>query len=113
MAGAAAAVAQDEQSAGTPVAHSAFAQPPAGDAMSGKGRRVVRDADKDRAAISQQIVNAVGNRDADGIGAEVMIVDPGGRAVPFGAGVLKVADQLALFGIDADHRKLLAHKAGS
>lgn len=42
-----------------------------------------------------------------------MIVDPLGRAVPFGAGVLKVADQLALFSIDADHGKSLRRKAGS
>ena len=110
---AAAAVGQDEQSAGTAVAQSAFALPPAGNAMSGKGRRIVRDADEDRAAVGQQIVNAVGNRDAEGVGAKVMIVDPRGRAVPFSAGVLEVTDQLALLGIHADHGESLAHKAGS
>ena len=53
MAVAAAAVGQDEQSAGTAVAHSAFAQPPAGDAVSGpsivaqavgQGREAAKDA---------------------------------------------------------------------
>ena len=42
-----------------------------------------------------------------------MIVDPLGRAVPFGAGVFKVADQFALLGIHADHGQSLTRKAGS
>ena len=46
-----------------------------GNSVSGKGRCVMRDADYDGASIGEQIVDAIGDSDAGGIGAEVVIVD--------------------------------------
>ena len=40
-----------------------------------------------------------------------MIVDRHGRAIPFGARVLEIADHFTLLAIDADHRKALALEA--
>jgi len=40
-----------------------------------------------------------------------VIVDQNGRAVPFGAGVLEVADHFAFLAIDTDDRKALALEA--
>ena len=79
--------------------------------MGGEGRRIVRDADADGAAIVGWVVNAVGNAHAAGIGAEVVIVHQNRRAIPFGPGVLEVADQFAFLAIDADDRKTLSLKA--
>jgi hypothetical protein len=79
--------------------------------VGGKGRRIVRDADADGAAIVGWVVNAVGNAHAGGIGAEVVIVHWNRRAIPFRSGVLEVADQLAFLAIDADDRKTLPLKA--
>ena len=43
--------------------------------MSGKGRCVMRDADNNGTSVGEQIVDAIGNGDAGGIGAEIVIVD--------------------------------------
>ena len=59
-------------------------------------------ADNHEAAIGAQVVDAVGDGDAVGLGAEVVVVDGLWRSFPCGALVLEVADQFALFGIDAD-----------
>src|SRR2546427_745252 len=45
------------------------------------------------------------------VGEEVMIIDQSGRAVPTGPRVFKVADHLALFGIDANDRHAAALEA--
>ena len=79
--------------------------------MGGEGRRVVRDADADGAAVVRRVVNAVGDAHAAGIGAEVVIVHQNGRAIPFGSGVLEVADQFAFLAIDADDGKALSLEA--
>ena len=63
--------------------------------MGGEGRRIVGDADADGATVVRRVVNAVGDSHAAGIGGEVVIVHRNGRAIPFGAGVLEVADQFA------------------
>src|SRR5438094_3731949 len=81
--------------------------PPGGDGMGGEGRRVVRDADADSAAVIRRIVNAVGDAHAAGVGEEVMIVHWNRRAIPFGAGVLEVADQFAFLTVDAEDGKAL------
>jgi hypothetical protein len=57
------------------IARAAFVLPPARNRARGEGRRVVRDADGDAPAIGEHVVNAVRNRDADRVGAEVVIVD--------------------------------------
>ena len=99
---AAAGVAQNEELAGTWIARAPFLLPPMRNGVSGKGGCVVRDADRDRPSIGEQIVDAVRNGDAGGVRAEVVIVDQAGRAIPSRPGVLEVADQFALFGVDAD-----------
>src|SRR5216683_3938072 len=53
----------------------------------------------------------VGDAHAAGIGAEVVIVHQNRRAIPFGSGVLEVADQFPFLAIDADDRKTLSLEA--
>jgi len=108
---AAARVRQNQQLANTAPAARTFAFPPGGNGMGGEGRRVMRDADADGAAVVRRVVNAAGDADATGVGAEVVIVHPNGRAIPFGSGILEVADQLAFLAVDADDRKALSLKA--
>jgi hypothetical protein len=59
------------------------------------------DTDHNRASIGEQIVNAVRDGDAGGVGAEVVIVDQAGRQAPTGTGISEMADEFALFGIRA------------
>src|SRR5258708_14174904 len=79
--------------------------------MGSEGRRVVRDAYADSAAVVRRVVNPVGNAYAAGVGAEVVIVHQNRRAIPFGASVLEVADQFALLTVDADDGNALALEA--
>ena len=51
-----------------------FAFPPGSDGMGGEGRRIVGNADADRATIVRRVVNAVGDAHPAGVGAEVVIV---------------------------------------
>ena len=88
-----------------------LAFPPGGDRMGGEGRRVVRDADANGAAVVWRIINAVGNAHPAGIRTEVVIVHHDGRAIPFGAGVFEVADQFAFLTIDTDDGKALTLEA--
>ena len=60
------------------------------------------DAYKHRTTVCPEIVNAIGEGDARGEGAEVMVVDLGGNALPFHAAILEVAHQFPLLGVDAD-----------
>jgi hypothetical protein len=59
------------------------------------------DADHNGASVGEQIINAVRDGDAGGVGAEVVIVDQAGRQVPTGTGISEMADELALLGISA------------
>ncbi len=79
--------------------------------MSGEGRRIVRDADADGAAVVWRVVNAVGDTHPAGIGAEIVIVYRHGRAIPPGPRVPEVADQFAFLTVDADNRKALTLEA--
>jgi hypothetical protein len=106
-------VRENQQPGSTAPATRAFAFPPSGNGMCGEGRRIVRDADADGAAVVQEVVNTVGDANAAGIGAEVVIVDQNRRAIPFGSGVLEVADQFAFLTIDADEGETLSMKARS
>ena len=108
---AAARVRQDQQLGNTAPATRSFAFPPGGDGMGGEGWGIVRDAGADGAAVVRRVVNAVGDADAAGIGAEVVIVHQNGRAIPFGSGALEIADQFAFLAIDADDRKTLSLEA--
>ena len=110
---AAASIRQDKQVPAAAVAISAVALPPAGDGVGGESGRVMRDAYEDRASVGEQVIDTIRDRDANGIGTEIVIIDAYRRAVPLDAVVLKVADQFSLFGIDADDGKPLALKAGT
>ena len=79
--------------------------------MSGEGGGIVRDSEKDGAAIGQQIVDAVRNSHTGGVGAEVVVVDQHRSAIPLNPGVFEVAHQFALLGIHTDHRKALTLEA--
>ena len=74
----------------------------------GECRGVMRDAHYDRASVGQHIIDAVGDGDAGGIGAEVVIVDQTGGQFPACAGIAKVADQFPFFGVHADDGQAVA-----
>ena len=84
--------------------------PPVGDGMRRKSGCVMRDADHDGSSIGEQIVDAVRDGDAGGVGAEVVVVDTASREIPTGAWILKVAHQFPLFGVDTDDRQAAALK---
>jgi len=71
----------------------------------------MRDADHDRPSIGEEIVDAVGNGDAGGIRAEVVIVDQTRRQIPARSGILESTNQFALLGIDADDGEAAALEA--
>jgi hypothetical protein len=70
--------------------------------VSGEGGCVMGDAHHNGASIGEQIINAVRDGNASGVGAEVVIVDQSGRQAPAGTGIVEMADEFALFGIDAN-----------
>ena len=107
---AAAGIGKDEQLPAATVAISAVALPPTGDGVDGEGCCVMRDAYENRASVGEQVIDTIRDRDADGIGTEIVIIDVYGRAIPLDAMVFEVADQFSLLGIDADDRKALALK---
>jgi hypothetical protein len=71
----------------------------------------MRDADYDGTSIRKEIIDAVWYGDTAGIGAEIVIVDQARGQIPARPGILKVADQFALLGIDADHGMTASLKA--
>ena len=54
---------------------------------------------------------ALRDGEALGIGAEVVVLDPFGAAVPLGAGIAERADEFLLLGIDADDRDVVGGAA--
>ncbi len=80
--------------------------------MSGEGRRIVRDAHTDGAAVAGWVVNAVRDSHAAGIREEVMIVHQDRGTVPFGAAIFEVTDHFALLTVDADDGQTLPLEAG-
>ena len=92
---AAAGVSKDEQLPAAMIAINAVALPPTGDGVGGEGCRIMRDADEDRASVGEQIIDAIRDGDADGIGTEVVIIDAHGRATPLNAIVFEIADQFS------------------
>jgi len=99
---AAAAVGEDQNLLGVGVAAPAVVEPPFGQVVDGEGGGVVGGADEEAAVVGCYVVDAVGQGDAFGVGAEVVVVDPGGCLGPGGAVVLEVADQFTFLGVDAD-----------
>ena len=110
---AATSIGQDEPLPTAMVAIRAVALPPAGDGVRGESGGGVRDPHTDRASIGQPVLDAVRDRDADGIGPEIGIRDAHGRAIPFDAIVFESADQVSFFGIDAEDGKSLVLEAGT
>ena len=66
------------------------------------------NADHQSPAIFQNIINPVGNGDAYGIGAEVVIIDATRDRFPTTARIFKIADELALLAVDADDGQMTA-----
>jgi len=97
-----AGVTQNEELPGSRITFHPFGDPPTRNGMGSEGRCVVRDPHHDRASVRQQIINAVRDRDAGGVGAEVVIVDQTGGQIPACAWIAEVANQFTLFGIHAD-----------
>jgi hypothetical protein len=107
----AAGIAQDKELAGAWIAERSFLAPPMCNGVSREGGCVMGDTDHNRATIGEQIIDAVRDGDARGIGAEVVIVDPAGRQIPARTGIFEIADQFAFFSIDANDGETMALKS--
>jgi len=107
---AAAGVGENEKLTGLGVLKGPFTLPPVSNSMSSESRSVVRNADDNGAAVGDGLVDAVRDGDADGIGAEVVIMNGPSIVIPTSAGVFEVADQFALFSIDANDGQVTASK---
>jgi len=110
---ASAGIGKDEQLSAAMVAVRAVTLPPTGNGVGGEGCCVMRDADEDQASVGEPVIDAIRDRDADGIGTEIVIIDAHGRAIPLDTVVFEIADQFSFFGIDADDGKTLSLKAGT
>ena len=104
---AAAAVGEDSELGGVGIAALTGGSPPVVETVDREERRVVGVADDDGAVVGEQVVDAVGNGEAVGEGAEVVVEDLDGLLFPGGAGVLEVADEFLLLGVDADQGAVL------
>src|SRR6516164_7950638 len=103
---AASGIGENQQLAAAGVALRTFLAPPVRDGMSGEGGRVMGNTDHQSAAVFVDIVDAVRDGDADGIGAEIVIVDAPRGAFPTMAGILEVAHQFAFLAVHADNRQM-------
>src|SRR5205823_4430462 len=81
--------------------HLAFGPPPGADGIDGERRCVARGADADESTIARQVVDTVRHRAAERIVRIVMHVYGRWFASPSLAGVLEVAYEFLLFGVDA------------
>lgn len=108
---AAASVTQNEELPGAWIATRSLLAPPMRDGVGGKGGGVVRDAHHDLPSISEEIIDTVRDGDSGGVGAEVVVIDQAGRQIPTRAGILEVADQFALLGVDANDGQAAALEA--
>jgi hypothetical protein len=82
-----------------------------GDGVGSEGGSVVRNTHHESATILVDVIDAVGDGDAQRVAAEIMIQDPPRSAFPAPAGIAEVADQFAFFGVDADDRQMTALEA--
>src|SRR4051794_9847448 len=80
--------------------------PPALDRSDGELGGVMVDADRDPALVTADVVDAIRDRLAQLLVDEVVRAHQLGLAAgpPLAPAVLEIADQLLLFGVDADHR---------
>ena len=87
---AAAGVSEQQQFAGVGVVQESFGLPPAQQVVSGEIGGVVRGADDHEAAVGGKVVDAVGDGDGVGLGAEVVVVDGKRGSFPSRAVVLEM-----------------------
>ncbi len=80
----------------------AFCAPPGLDRFHGKFCGVSCVTDKNASEGGLDVVDAIGNGRADGVGGKVMVVDVDGPSIPCDPVVREVSDQLFLLGVDAD-----------
>ena len=102
---AAAAIGQDQESAGVRIVLASVVAPPVSDIVRRQRRRVMGSADEDRALIAGQIENAAGGGNAVGLRAEVVVQHRGWLPAPDATWILEVADQFLLLGVDTDDRQ--------
>src|ERR1019366_6026971 len=96
-------VAQNEELPGAWIAARSLLAPTMRDGVGREGGRVMRDTHHDGPSIGEEIIDAVRDGDAGGVRAEIVVVDQSGRQIQTRAGILEVADQFALLGIDANN----------
>ena len=77
-------------------------QPPSSDRGHGKLGGIMRRAHDDITLVMAEVIDAIGDGFALGRTQKVVDIDLASLLPPFHPGLLKVADQLALFGIDTD-----------
>ena len=95
------------------IAPPTFPAPPPCEVVDRKVRCVVGGADEDGAQVGGHVVDAVRNREAVRIRRKVVIRDALRRTIPRHAGILEVADQLLLLGVNAHNGQISAGKAGT
>jgi hypothetical protein len=104
-------VGQDEELGSSRIAGLPFVAPPAGEAIGGELGGVVRRADVESTAIGEHIVDVIRNRETQGLGTEVMIIDEDVFLAPGPTGVLEVADEFLLLRVDGDGRLAAVREA--
>ena len=90
---AAAAVCEDLQGLGIGIVLAALRTPPFFNAVDGERRGVGGLADEDGAGVGARVVDAVGDGEAFGIGAVVVVIDEFGAAILLGAGIAERTDE--------------------
>src|SRR5208283_2690382 len=106
-----AAIGSDDQAARERIATTADVLPPSADRLNREGRRVVVDPDVDPARVSGQIINSIRHGATELLDQEIVHAHFFRIALfaPLAAGVLEIADQLLLLGIDGYSRLVLGH----
>src|SRR5208283_599335 len=106
-----AAIGSDDQAARARIATTADVLPPSADRLNREGRRVVVDPDVDPARVSGQIINSIRHGATELLDQEIVHAHFFRIALfaPLAAGVLEIADQLLLLGIDGYSRLVLGH----
>src|SRR6516164_8592847 len=79
--------------------------------MGGKGGRIVGNTHDEGAAVLDDVIDAIGNGDADGVRAEVVVKDAAGAAFPTAAWIPEVSHQFTLLGIHADDGQMTSLEA--
>src|SRR6202142_1001654 len=106
-----AAIGGDHQAARERIANMADVLPPSADRLNREGRRVVVDPDADPARVGGEIINSVRHGAAELLDQEIVHAHFLRVALlaPLAAGVLEIADQFLLLGIDGDRWLVLGH----